>query len=95
MDGHRHPPSSLNHNPGHAAGCDLHRAMTPLEQLWKRLTRDLSVATGGDRFVSEALFLQTQSEGVLSTRHDPLGSLGERGHCNTPERLKALSLTGR
>ena len=72
MDEHRHPPSSLNHNPGHAAGCDLHRATTPLELLWKRLTRDLPVATGGDPFLSEALFLQTRSEGVLSTGHHPL-----------------------
>ena len=95
MDGHRHPPSSLNHNPEHAAGCDLHRAMTPLEQLWKRLAQDLPVATGGDTCLSEALFLHTHSEGILSTRHDPLGSLGEPGHCNTPERLKALSLIGR
>ena len=68
--------------------------MNPLELLLKRLAQDLPVATGGDPFLSEALFLQTRSEGVLSTRHDPLGSLGERGHCNTPERLKALSLIG-
>ena len=46
--------------------------MTPLELLWKRLTRDLPVATGGDPFLSEALFLQTRSEGVLSTGHHPL-----------------------
>ena len=77
MDGHCHTPDSLNHNPRHAVGCDLQRAMTPLELIWKRLTQDLPVATGGDPFLSEALFLQTHSEGVLSTRHDPLLDLRE------------------
>lgn len=57
MDGHCHLPNSLNQNPGDAAGCDLHRAMTPLDLLWKRLTRDLHVATDVDRFLCEASFL--------------------------------------
>ena len=51
--------------------------MTPLELLWKRLTRDLPVATGGDQFLCEALFLQTPSEGVLSTGHHLLLDLRE------------------
>ena len=94
MDEHRHPPSSLNHNPGHAAGCDLHRAMTPLEQLWKRLTRDLPVVTGG----SIPLRGPVPTDSLWRCpEHMPWPSFGssrEPGHCNTPERLKVLSLTG-
>ena len=65
-DVHCHPPSSLNHNPAHAVGYDLHRPITSPELFWKRLTRDLPVATGGDQFLWEGLFLETHSEGVLS-----------------------------
>ena len=51
--------------------------MTPPELFWKRLTRDLPVATGGNQVLCEALFLQTHSEGVLSAGHHPLLDLRE------------------